>query len=147
VVAVTRRGRRPWTQEVSVARGATVRLDAELEVTTQRRIARWTLVGSAALAVSGVVIGTLAVRAGHEAADLDEQRQASSITASQLAEYDRLVRQRNDYRTYSGALLGVAFAAGAAGALLLWFDTSEGGAPVTPMITGETIGVAITTDF
>ncbi len=86
-VAVTRRGRVAWAQEIDARRGETVALRVDLQATGQRRAVKWVWIGAGVLAVAAGGAGLYALGEQGKAEDLDELRQTSSITAAQLDEY------------------------------------------------------------
>jgi hypothetical protein len=147
VIGVTRRGRRAWTKEVALARGDKLTLEVDLESTRQRRVSKWMMGGAGALVIASGVCGVIATVAGHDAREIDDRRKTGGITLAEQERYVELKAKRDDYRATALVLGGVALAAGAAAALLYYFDTPEVAAPVTPIVTSEGAGVAITGAF
>lgn len=122
-VAVMARGRRPWSREVSIGRGAATSLDAHLARTNQRRAAVYVLGAGGALAVAGGVASIFALRAEHHAQDLEAVLAGgTNLTGDQLAEHNDAVHSLDDRRTLSYVLYGAAAATLATGALLYLVD-------------------------
>lgn len=147
VIAVTRRGHRAWTQQIALARGEHVSLEPELHTTTQRTVSRYLMVTGGAATLSSIICGAVAVKAGHDARAIDDRRMHGSITDADRVHYDSLVSDRNDYRTAALVLGGIAIIAGATAAVTYYFDTPGGGAPITPVVTSEGGGVAVSGHF
>ncbi len=137
-ITVTRRGRRAWMRELSLARGQTLTVKAPLTSTTQRKVARWVFAASAATFVAAGVTGFLAFRADGDADDLNKKREASGLTSAELDRYYG-ARDRRDSRlgtTY--VLLGVGGALGVAGLLTYVFDMPRAEAPPLPSAVPST---------
>jgi tetratricopeptide (TPR) repeat protein len=146
-ITVTARGRRPEALAIELAAGAERELDVALVPTTQRRAARLTLFGSAALAGTAVLAGGLAWRA---------QREATAIPAppdrrlGDLSSYRDAVARRDTWR---GVSVGLGITAGAAaltGLALWYFDLStapETASSIAPAIGPESVGVAVVEPF
>jgi len=124
-ISVSRRGRRPFSREVVVARGDRVSLAPTLRATTQRRLSWWVLGGAGVLAVGAGLTGVAALSADGDAADLDEKRRSRGITLAELDRYDQLRRDRDDAVRATWILGGAAAATAAAGVLLVLIDTPE----------------------
>lgn len=152
-VTITRRGRRAHARDVTLERGAKVTIATALRPTTQRKAARWVLIGSGVLLVGAGLSGLGALGADGDAADLDARRQAGGITEAELARYDQLRGERDDLRTTMWALGGAALAVGVAGGLMYVFDRDEAEAPptlgptVTPTAGPDGLGVAVRGSF
>lgn len=147
VIAVTRRGHRAWSREVALARGQHLTLAPELHTTTQRSVSRYLMVAGGASALGSIICGVVAVKAGHDARALDDKRMNGSITEAEREHYDRLVSDRDDYRSAALIFGGIAIIAGATAAVTYYFDTPQAGAPVTPMVTPEGGGIAVSGEF
>jgi hypothetical protein len=122
VVAITRRGRSPWSRSVVVARDQQLVLDAELAPTAQRRIAWWVLGTAASLAVSSGAVALWAYDARRDAEAIDRARRNLTATPADLARYNERVGQearRNDVALGLGIS---ALAVGLLGAGMWWFD-------------------------
>ncbi len=128
-ISVTRRGRRSLAREVELERGGTVTVAASLRTTTQRKAARYVLIGSGVLLVGAGLAGLGAAGADGDAASLDEQRRNGGINEDQLARYEQLRNDRDDLKTTMWTLGGAALAVGVAGGLMYVFDHDEAEAP------------------
>ncbi len=137
-VSITRRGRVPWSDTITVARDADAITRATLEPTGQRRASRWVL-GGAAWTYAAV----------RDARALDDRRQAGLATPADLARDTQAVDAR-DTRARVTLAIGVGAAGvGLLGAALYVFDHR---APrpvptprleVAPFASGDGAGVAV----
>jgi hypothetical protein len=129
-VAVTRNGRRPYGEEIKVARGETRTLDVELGGTGQR-VVSYVLLTAAAVGVAagGVFVGL----AFYEQGQAESTRVASgarNISQSELDGYAAALNARDQLKLAAyGAFGGAVALAIGAGALFL-FDTPH--APLGP---------------
>jgi len=142
-VAVSRRGRVGFGQDLDVARGQVVALRARQSSTRQRRAARWTLLGAGVLAVGTGVATTAALLADRDASDLAAQQASVGLTLDERARYEALRGQRDDRRAVGLGLGGAAVAVGVTGALLFWLDrdVAERAPTIAPTVTGDGGGV------
>lgn len=124
-VTITKRGRRSHAREVVLERGGKATVATSLRTTTQRRAARYVLIGSGVLFVGAGLMGLGAMSADGDAADIDERRLMGGITEAELARYDELRGQRDDFRTGMWTLGGAAVVVGVAGGLMYLFDRDE----------------------
>ncbi|ACY16510.1 PEGA domain-containing protein [Haliangium ochraceum] len=119
-VAITRRGRRPWTRELELERNASLTIRADLEATTQRSAAIWVLGASALAAVGAGASGVFWYLADAEGADYiashEELFPADKVALSDIRE------RRDGRRGITLGLVGAAVAIGAIGGVLYWFD-------------------------
>jgi hypothetical protein len=146
-ITVTKRGKRSYARELTVDRGETVVVQTSLRTTTQRKAARYVLIGSGVLFLGATLSGIGAAGADSDAADIDERRQnGGGITESELQRYDELRAQRDDLKTSMWVLGGAALVVGAAGGLMYLFDREDAEAPpsfgVTPTASPEGVGVS-----
>lgn len=122
-IAVTRRGHKPWTEEVTLTRGQELTLKPTLPITTQRKVAY----GFAAVGLAGVIATTVAavgtVSSTAQAFELLEERNKEWINETELQLY-------NDLRTKSNSrfaiTVGLSLFTGVAvitSGLLYYFDT------------------------
>jgi len=128
-VAVTRRGRVAFSREVEAKRGETLRLDADLRATSQRRAVPWVWAGAAVLAVAAGGAGGFALYHQGKASDLDAARQSESITAAQLDTYRRHRDRRDAGATAMWALAGASVVTATIGTLMYLFDRPMAEAP------------------
>lgn len=141
-VAVTRRGRRGFGQDVEVARGQAIELVARQPATGQRRAARWVLLGAGALAVGAGLAGTGALLADSDASELADRRATVGLTLVERDRYETLRAERDDRRALAIGLGGAAVGVGLAGALLYWFDRDSPERAIVPAVSAEGAGVA-----
>jgi hypothetical protein len=152
-LAVSQRGLKAWSREVTLTRGGEERVVAAPAPTAQRVAARWLLGGGAvALGAAGVTGAFWAAR--HSSADdlraaLEE---TGTWSSSDLAEYDRLRKLSTSLRNGTIALLLIGVAAGGTGGLLYYFDKPRLEAPparplITPSGGQDGFGVEATIPF
>ena len=147
-ITVSKRGKRAYARELTVERGETVTVQASLRTTTQRKAARYVLIGSGVLLVGATLSGLGAAGADGDAADIDERRRTGGgITEGELARYDELRAQRDDLKTSMWVLGGAALVVGAAGGLMYVFDREDAEAPpsfgVTPTAGPDSVGASV----
>ncbi len=121
-IAVTRRGRVAYSREIDAKRGETLRLDADLRATSQRRAVPWVWAGAAALALASGAAGGFALYHQGKASDLDTARQNGSITADQLDAYLRHRDRRDTGVTAMWTLAGASVVTATIGTLMYLFD-------------------------
>jgi hypothetical protein len=121
-VTVSLGGREPWGREIALERGAELELSAELEPTTQRRVATWGFAAAGLAAAGAVVFGGLALKAEHDASQILDQRNQHGLTLAQYQEGERLAALRDAHLTRLEAIGGAALGLGAIAALLYWID-------------------------
>ena len=122
-VAVTKRGYRPFSEDLEIGRGEARTLAAPLEVTGQRLVA-YGLVGLAAAGlVTGGTLAAVAFSKQSQAQTLDDRRtKQGGLSAADLAQYEGDVSARNGFRTAAGATLAGAAVVGVAAVFLAVFD-------------------------
>jgi hypothetical protein len=121
--AVTDRGAEPYTREVELARGASLRIDAELPPTRQRKASRWVFVASGALAVGAGITGIAALAANSDAsATLARLRAGNDPNVGDVALYNSQRTSRDDRVTATELLGGAAVAVALTGLALYLFD-------------------------
>ncbi len=121
-ITVSQNGFVSFTRDYSLARGGETKIKTELGRTRQR-------IGSFVLFGTGIVIGGTGVlmalgSAGAYAQgnDIAKQREKGSITAEQLADYDKFRRQQSELLIGSTVAFNLGAAVGALGFLLYYFD-------------------------
>ncbi len=129
LVAVTRRGRVAWSQEVDARRGETLALRVDLRATGQRRAVPWVWIGAGVLAIAAGGAATYALVEQGRAEDLDQLRQTQSITTEQLAEYLDHRSNRDAGVTATWGLAAASVATAAVGALMYVFDRPSAETP------------------
>jgi hypothetical protein len=120
--AVSARGHVPFTREVELARGAPLRLDAQLPPTSQRRLARWVLIGSGAVAVAAGLTGIAALSADSAAAAELRTLRTGDAPPGDVTRYADLRDERDARVTATGVLGGAAVAIALTGLALYVFD-------------------------
>lgn len=122
LVTVLARGHVGYGKEITVARGATLKLDARVPVTTQRKVARYTMYTAAGAAVLTGLVGITAFTADSDASSLRDRLAMGGQTASEIQRYNKLI-DRRDQRVEATAIAGGATLAIAITAFLLYrFD-------------------------
>ena len=129
-IAVTARGHEAFSQEVAVARGQSVAIDAgELRRTGQRRASYLVAGGALLLGGGGLVASAFALSARSDADDLADQRKSGNLTAAQLAQQNQRVDDFTRDTTISYGLYAGAAALLATSAWLYFSDTPRVEAP------------------
>jgi hypothetical protein len=147
-VTVTKRGKRAYAREITVERGGTATVQTSLRTTTQRKAARYVLIGSGVLLVGATLSGIGAAGADSEASDIDDRRQnGGGITETELQRYDDLRAQRDDLKTSMWFFGGAALVVGTAGGLMYLFDREGAEAPpsfgVAPTAGADSVGATV----
>ena len=122
LVAVWSRGHDPFQREVKLARGATLQLDAALPATTQRKVARWLLVGGGVAAAVAVVSGVAALSADSDASSLLAKLRAGNAPADTVTAYQNARDSRDARATTAEVFGGIALTAALTGVALYLFD-------------------------
>lgn len=145
VVTVSLRGRRPWSREIRVKKAEKVELEADLEVTSQRRASVWTLGAGAAVLFAGGVYGGMALAADGDASELDERRRTQGLVASERLALADAISRRDDRRRTAAVLVGTGAILAAAGAVLYWFDSAPEapGLDFRPSLCCDSVGLAL----
>jgi hypothetical protein len=134
LLAVLRRGREPFAQELTVTRGQELKVDAGLQKTARRRAVPWVYGGASVLAAGAIATALVARSRNSHAEDLQMQIDMGNQPVSVADDLERTVRSRDRFVTWTWILGGAAVAAGATGTLLLVFDT--------PTAESATVGVS-----
>lgn len=125
IIAVSKRGHRPWSTQVDLGRGQTLELRADLRTTTQRKIS-YAFVGTAGAGIlAGTATALLAGKANKEALELAEKHEQTSLTVLELEQYNRLRTERNNWLGATVVLFGFASLTATVGGLLYYFDTPK----------------------
>lgn len=122
-VAVTKRGYKPFSDDIDVGRGEQKRIDAPVAVTGQRKGAYALMgVGAAGVAAGGL-FAWFAANEQKAAQTLDDRRQRDgALTVDELTQYQDHVKKRDGFRSIAGIALGGAFVVGATAVMLAVFD-------------------------
>lgn len=122
VISVAVVGRKPFSQEVTLARGKPYRLEPKLETSTQRVVA-WSFLGAgAATVVAGGIFGIVALTQESRATGIADQRARENIDGDRLLAYNRAIERRDDFRTVSIITMSVGAAVALGGAFLFFVD-------------------------
>lgn len=133
LLAVLRRGREPFTKELTVTRGQEIVVTAPLQATARRRAVPWLLGSAGVLAAGAITTGTFALLRDRRASELRDQIEMGNRPPMDAASYDAAVESRDRFVMWTWILGSGAVAAGGAGMLLFYFDT--------PTSDGATVGV------
>ena len=130
-LSVRKNGRKAYGRELELTRDQKKTVDVELEVTGQRVVSYTILASGAALVVGGAVLFGVGLSKQSDAQDILDRRNApgGSISQTELASYESLRAERNDWFTASGVVAGVGGAALVTGAMFYFFDQPTVGAP------------------
>lgn len=134
-VAVTRRGRRPWSKEIEISRGERIELRPMLDTTAQRRASYWVL-GAAGLALGGAATYTvLAISADRDLADLEDRRTTQGLTEAEFERYVGVRDDRDARARMAYAFWGVTGALAVTGGLMVFLDNPRADAPPEPSLS------------
>jgi hypothetical protein len=129
-VTLRQTGHVPAAQEVTLARGALLRIEPKLEVTSTRVGSYVDLgIGAATLVAAGVLWGVAEVEQG-QANTIGNARANGSISEQQRETFNADLDRRNGLFNAAGATAGVGGAAVLTGALLYLLDSPR--APAAP---------------
>lgn len=122
VISVAVVGKKPFSQEVTLARGKPYRLEPKLETSTQRVVA-WSFLGAgAATVVAGGIFGIVALTQESRATGIADQRAKENIDGERLLTYNRAIERRDDFRSVSIITMSVGAAVALGGAFLFFVD-------------------------
>lgn len=131
-VAVTRRGRKPFSTEVDLARDTEKKITAGMPTTSQRDLSVVLMAAGGAGVLGGGVLGVLALDAQSRAQDIQEEAARGNAPAGRPDEYAEALTERGDLRSAAGIAFGVGAVVGAAGVLLFFVDP-----PISPAFSGR----------
>jgi len=134
LLAVLRRGREPFAQELTVTRGQQLAVTAKLQPTARRRAVPWLFTTAGILTAGALTTGTFAYLKDSKASDLRGQIEMGNRPASDADAYMKAVDARDRFAMWTWILGGGAVAAAGTGTLLFVFDS--------PSAESATIGVA-----
>jgi tetratricopeptide (TPR) repeat protein len=158
-VAITRRGRRAYSREIDARRGETVKIEAGLRATGQRKAVPWVWGGALVLGLAAGAAGGWALVEQGKASDLDDKRRTESITAEELDQYLEHRQNRDDATRAMWAFAGASVVTATIGTLMYLFDRPEAEAPpptfmpapdspaVSPFATEGGAGISIAGSF
>ena len=129
-IALTHNGRRPYGEEIRLARGESKRLDVDLGGTTQRTIAYVVLGSAAASFVAGGVFIGMAFYEQGQAESIQALAGQHNITQAQEDSYNSSVNAREGLKLASYVAFGGAAALALGASALFLFDTPH--APLGP---------------
>lgn len=129
-VAVMLNGHQPFSRTITIGRGASKTVDAELHITEQRT-ASWVLLGAGAAGiVAGGVLGYVALTKQSAAQDIQRAAASGNVPVSQLDRYDALRQDRDNFRLAGVITLSSGVALAGVGLTLRIFDHPT--APLPP---------------
>jgi tetratricopeptide (TPR) repeat protein len=130
-LSVSRNGRKAYARDFEIAREQKKTVDVQLEATGQRVVSYAILASGAALVLGGGVFFAAGLSKQSDAQSILDRRNApgGSISQSELASYESLRAERNDWFMVSGIVGGVGGAALVTGAMFYFFDQPTAGAP------------------
>lgn len=128
-VAVTRRGRVAYSQEINAKRGEHVVLDADMAKTGQRKAVPYVWIGAGVLGIASGLAGTYAYLQQGKAQDINDLRATGQITAEQLDAYERHRDRRDTAMTTMWVFAGASVVTAAIGTLMYIFDRPMAEAP------------------
>jgi hypothetical protein len=135
VIAVSENGKRPFSQDVVLARARSARIEPKLETSGQRIVSLAMLgVGAASLLASGG-FAIAALAAENEAKDVERHRANGNIKASDFQSHNDAVDRQSEFRTVSIVALSAGSALAVGGALLYIVDKPS--IPIIPPRTTE----------
>lgn len=159
-VAITRRGRQPYSREVEAKRGETVRIHAQLRKTGQRRAVPWVWTGAGLLALAAGGAGGVALYEQGKAREIDDRRRTESITAEELDQYLAHRARRDTAVDTMWILAGASAVTATIGTLMYFIDRPDAEAPppsfgpsspasptLSPFATADGAGVSLRGSF
>ena len=125
VVSVTMRGHEPFTRRIEAGGAQALRVDADLALTQQRKIA-WAGLGvsGAGLVATGILTGLTFARQG-EALSLQEGAASAPLSVAERDRFNRAVNERNDFGQAAAVAGGVSVLALAVSLGMFLFDEPE----------------------
>lgn len=128
-VTVSMSGHEPFGEVVELQRDGTMQLAARLR-TTRQRVAAWTTIAvGAAGAVTGGVLGGVALMRQSDAATLADKRQTTPLQPAERDSYNSAVKARDDFARAAAITGGVSVLALAVGVGMFALDKPELVAP------------------
>lgn len=140
-LAVTRRGHKPFTRELTLDRGQELDLSARLPRTRQRVASYWVFGGAGVVLLAGGVTTGLALAAQGDAEDIADRAARENIPLEELDAYNDALDRRDGLRTASVVLYGGALGLCATAALLYFVDHPDVEAPEG--VTGGRLAPAV----
>ncbi|MGC4119387.1 MAG: PEGA domain-containing protein [Myxococcales bacterium] len=135
-VTLIQRGMRPWTKEVTLQRGQATAVTAALERTNQRLVSFGVLGASAVALLGGAACTGVAFDRQDAAKKVLREQQVGNLSEARLSDYNRALKQRDQWRTAAQASFGTGAALLTVGGLLYLLDwpvvTSVARKPETP---------------
>ena len=104
----------------------------------------WLFAGAGGLAIVSGVTAAFALSYDSKLSKLQQQRDATGITAAQLSELNRDASHRDDYRDAAWAFGGAAVVTALVAASLYWFDVPQPSErAIAPVVTSSGAGVSL----
>lgn len=122
VIGIVTNGKKPYSQEVTLARATPLHLEPRLETSGQRVVSWVLLAAGGAAIVTGGVSAVAALVSESDAKDIEAARQERTISADELRRHNELIENRDTFRTAAIVTASVGAAFAAAGLLLYAFD-------------------------
>lgn len=123
-VTLVRSGHEAVSRALRVERGTRTTLRVDLEQSSQRVAARWTLGGAGALALGSAVTGGLALLAERDAnSERSELASGRVLSPQERDRYNSALERRDDFRAACVGFFGAALVSGGVGALLYVIDS------------------------
>jgi hypothetical protein len=122
LVTVARTGAKPFSEELTLARAETKKLDVSLASTGQRKASYVLMLTGAVGVVGGAVCVGLAVQQQQVAQGLLDQREKENLSKENLDAYDKARANRDGLKNAAGWAFGAGVAVGVTGLLLYAFD-------------------------
>lgn len=136
-IEVIASGRHVWVQQLHLAKGETLELEAPLSRTRKRRAVKWVAAAAVALAIGGGGAAAAALEAQGDAEAFEDARDDGvMLTPEEREAHDDAIDRRDAWRTGAAWLFGGA-AAGALGVLYLFFSD------VTPAVSEAPVIAAV----
>lgn len=127
-VRVTLGGHEPYEQTIDVDRAASVKMDADLRSTGQRKAAKWLIHGGVASLGVGLVTGGIAIGYLVDASSRKSDIDAGGVvcregTCEALDDYNASVARTTEFGAVSGVFLGLGVLAAGTGLILFATDS------------------------
>jgi hypothetical protein len=122
LLTVLARGHVAFGKEISVTRGAALKLDARVPATTQRKVARYTLYAAGGATLLTGLVAISAFQADSDASSLHDRLVMGGQSAGDIARYNKLIDRRDQRVEGTEIVGGVTLAIAVTAFLLYRFD-------------------------